>query len=412
MITPSVVVSNGFNRFHLALAAAEASRRGALALLMTGVYPTPRVRAFAHATGLARTRRGARLLDRGAAVPPNRVRQFGGSEAVHFAASALPRPFGAHLDARSFRLYARRAARIVADSRLHAQVYHYRSGFGHQSVEIAKERGMAVLCDHSIAHPSVLERLVEDGGTLPTAPGGRPRSPLWRDVLADIDRADHVVVNSNFVRETFLLQGWPAERVHVVYWGVDDAFLAVLPERQPRASAVTRLLFAGSFDRRKGALELAEALRGLGGSWSLEIAGAVGVNGAAAALLADPRVSYAGTLSRQDLARRMAAADVFVFPSRAEGSARVVFEALAAGCYVITTPNAGSIVDDGIHGRLVAAGDAPALRVAVEDALEAPDVVSAIGRRNAELVRRDYRERTYGDALARVYAAVATERTG
>ena len=48
-------------------------------------------------------------------------------------------------------------------------------------------------------------------------------------------------------------------------------------------------------------------------------------------------------------------------PASVEGSARVVFEALAAGCYVITTPNAGSIVKDEVHGALVEPGSADGL---------------------------------------------------
>ena len=46
----------------------------------------------------------------------------------------------------------------------------------------------------------------------------------------------------------------------------------------------------------------------------------------------------------------MSRAEVFVFPSLAEGSARVVAMAMAAGCYVITTPNSGSVVRDGAMG--------------------------------------------------------------
>src|SRR5207253_238786 len=99
----------------------------------------------------------------------------------------------------------------------------------------------------------------------------------------------------------------------------------------------------------------------------------------------------------------------FVFPSLAEGSARVVFEALACGCYVVTTPNAGSIVEDGLHGALVAA-DAPGpLRDAVAAAAADRERIAAIGDANAGLIASRYRQADYGDALAALYARLAAE---
>ena len=86
--------------------------------------------------------------------------------------------------------------------------------------------------------------------------------------------------------------------------------------------------------------------------WRLEVAGQVSpaLVKPSRSFFSDPRVNYLGYMSLRDLASAMTRADVFVFPSLAEGSARVVFDALACGCYVITTPNSGSIVEQGTHG--------------------------------------------------------------
>ncbi len=138
--------------------------------------------------------------------------------------------------------------------------------------------------------------------------------------------------------------------------------------------------------------------------WTLEIAGVVAPDMRRCRdFLKDPRVSVTGWLARDKLAARMAAAEVFVFPSRAEGSARVVFEALAAGCYVITTLNAGSIVEDGVHGRLIPPGDPDQLAAAIRDAAAKRRGLAEIARRNAALVREKYRQRDYGDKLVALY---------
>jgi glycosyltransferase involved in cell wall biosynthesis len=108
----------------------------------------------------------------------------------------------------------------------------------------------------------------------------------------------------------------------------------------------------------------------------------------------------------------MLAAPVFVFPSFAEGSARAVFEALACGCYVITTPNSGTIVEQGVHGALVPPGDAERLAEAIAEADRDRTGVAQIGRRNAELVAAHFRQSNYGDGLESFYVGLTGQAAG
>jgi glycosyltransferase involved in cell wall biosynthesis len=193
----------------------------------------------------------------------------------------------------------------------------------------------------------------------------------------------------------------------VLYQGLDDAFFDLLPTpRQPPAEASLKLVFAGAFEQRKGADHVAKALSMLDDlAWTLELVGPIDEAMARKhrAFLADPRVKVVGRVDRRELADRLSAADIFLFPSLAEGSARVVFEALACGCYAITTQNSGSIVEDGVHGALVRPED-PATTV---DAVRRADAdrprTRTIGLANAELVRGRYRQSDFGDALMGVY---------
>jgi len=56
-----------------------------------------------------------------------------------------------------------------------------------------------------------------------------------------------------------------------------------------------------------------------------------------------------------------------VLPSLAEGSAGVIYEALASGFAVITTESAGSVVRDGIEGFIVPEGDPQALQIVLKN---------------------------------------------
>ncbi len=400
-----VVISNGLNRFHLAVAAAEMARLDRLALMLTGGYPTRRVASLVGVLGLARQPRLARLLDRGEDIPENLVEPLWRPELLSQLASVArggrARPVAELLDDAALRAFSRGAARRLRRVAADASIYHYRSGFGLDSVTEAKKLGLVGLCEHSIVHPLSLGRLV-----------GKPAAGLtrpWRTVLRDIEGADHILVNSDFVKSTFLEHGWEPERVNVIYRGIDDAFLAALPEQraEPHDDGTIRLLFAGSFEPRKGADALVAALSRLHDvSWQLAIAGAIAPESRNThrRFLADRRVSILGTLPRGRLAEVMAASDVFVFPTLAEGSARVVFEALASGLFVVTTPNAGSIVEDGVHGALVPPHSPEALTDALRRAAPDRDALHAIGRRSAALVQERYRQRDYGRALVDLYA--------
>ncbi|MBA7537595.1 D-inositol-3-phosphate glycosyltransferase [subsurface metagenome] len=45
--------------------------------------------------------------------------------------------------------------------------------------------------------------------------------------------------------------------------------------------------------------------------------------------------------------------DIFIYPSLHEGLAIAIYEVLASGLHVITTPNAGSVVRNGEEGFIV-----------------------------------------------------------
>jgi glycosyltransferase involved in cell wall biosynthesis len=104
----------------------------------------------------------------------------------------------------------------------------------------------------------------------------------------------------------------------------------------------------------------------------------------------------------------MQSSHVFVFPSLSEGSARVVFEALACGCYVITTPNSGSIVEDRVHGAVIPPNDPHALIQAIQWAQKNLSKVLKIGDNNAKLINRNYSQRHYGQNLQKLYAELLT----
>lgn len=105
-----------------------------------------------------------------------------------------------------------------------------------------------------------------------------------------------------------------------------------------------------------------------------------------------------GQTPRDALLREMSEADVFVFPSLFEGFALVILEAMAAGLPVITTPNTAGpdLIEHGKEGLIVPAGDAKALRAAMESLLNDPERTRSMGRAAHEKAK-EYTWEKYGE---------------
>ena len=411
-----VVISNGFRNFHLVMAGAEANARNILTIYIAGAYPTKAIAGKLSNPLIKRFIDFPRFMARKESIDDELVRSKWLPELLQSLALKILnfkhlKKLSEYLVIASLKWYSNQAIKDVWEAhKKGAKIYHYRAGFGHRSAKVARELGMITLCDHSIVHPATLQYMIHHKGELPDLKDEVELNNFWRHVLEDFQYADEILVNSEFVKKTFLSQGWDANLIHVAYLGIDTPFLKhVKSIEKDINNSELRLIFAGHFGDRKGADILIESLLELDHiSWYLDIAGVISpyVKQKYGEFLNDKRVNVLGVLSRAELADHMQAADVFVFPSLAEGSARVIFEAMACGCYVITTPNSGSIVESNTHGELVSPSDAVGLRKAIIKAASDREMIHEVGIKNTKLIRENYLQCVYGDQLKNIYDAL------
>ena len=107
-------------------------------------------------------------------------------------------------------------------------------------------------------------------------------------------------------------------------------------------------------------------------------------------LVVRDRVIFTGF--RPDARDLMAAFDLFVLPSSAEGLPVVILEAMAAGNCVITTPVGGNaeIVSNGETGIIIPPKDEQALADAIIRCLSDPDLTKEMGQRGYETVKNRF----------------------
>lgn len=171
--------------------------------------------------------------------------------------------------------------------------------------------------------------------------------------------------------------GVPPERTRLIWSSIDPAALAPTKSRESVRAELdvapdeVLLLAAGALVPRKGLDVLLEALPRLSANVRLCIAGEgperEALEARAAANPVEGRVRLLGR--REDLPDLLAACDLFVMPSRAEGLGIAALEAMAAGRAVVASRvgGLGELVLDGVTGKLVPPDDVDALSAALSE---------------------------------------------
>jgi phosphatidyl-myo-inositol alpha-mannosyltransferase len=170
----------------------------------------------------------------------------------------------------------------------------------------------------------------------------------------------------------------------VLFNGVEmDRFESAPPLRDPDARPT--VLFLGRHEPRKGLEVLLDAFAMLRAPAILWIAGdGPGVEVQRRRGLATDRVQWLGLLSDDEVASRLAGADVLCAPSLyGESFGMVVLEGMAGGCTVVASDIEGYRMAAGGHATLVPPGDAGALARALDVALAAAAGPSSTPARKA-----------------------------
>lgn len=275
---------------------------------------------------------------------------------------------------------AKRAAGLAS----HASVVVSASGIGKRAFQtVHKHGGRAVLNFQSAHHRYVRKLLEEEMEREPEfAPTILPHlcPPDSAATLDDeIELADHILVGSSFARTSFISEGVQPEKITSVPYGVDTSVFS--PGQARTASSLFRVLFVGQICQLKGLSYLLRAYDQIKGPLTrLSFAGRfVGPPEAFYPYRASfnhiPHVPYSAV---PELFRD---ADVFAFPTLADGMGLVVLEAMASGLPVIVTANGpGDLVRHGIDGFVVPIRDAGEIARCLEFLRSHADIREEMGR--------------------------------
>jgi glycosyltransferase involved in cell wall biosynthesis len=205
-------------------------------------------------------------------------------------------------------------------------------------------------------------------GWEPTYPGRAAFQKKFDLEQAGWDAADAIICGSDFVTQGMVRLGVTPSKLYTVPYALELSKFSA--RRQPwDGHRPLRLLFVGGINLRNGVQYLYAALQKLSSNRvAARMVGGESILEPYLGLLRG-QAQLTGQVPRQEVVRHYEWADVFIFPSICEGSATVTYEAMAAGLPVITTPNAGSVVREGVDGFIVPIRDAEAIAARIEQLL-------------------------------------------
>jgi UDP-glucose:(heptosyl)LPS alpha-1,3-glucosyltransferase len=182
------------------------------------------------------------------------------------------------------------------------------------------------------------------------------RIMLWLERRVYSRRNTGIVIANSVLRKEEIVRhyGFPADRIHVVFNGVDGERFRFTPRETRRDQFV--LLFVGSGFRGKGLAYCVRALAKLPANVVLRVVGK-GKPGSyerlARKLGVASRLSFTGTVT--DMPAVYAASDLLVLPAVYEAFANVCLEAMACGLPVVTSRinGASEVIEPGINGAII-----------------------------------------------------------
>ena len=248
---------------------------------------------------------------------------------------------------------------LSAQSWPKANVVQAIMGFCTEPFDVAERIGALKVVDCPNSHPTTYHGYWQRECDL-WCPGEKVPIPRWMfaRMNRELERADMIIVQSNFCRDSMLWNGIPSKKIMVNPMGVDTSIFKLresVPFRPRFVSVGTLCLRKGhqylfrAFEQVKKQLPDAELI--CVGDYKTDLRREL------------PKWRHLFThyprLSHPEIATLFNTCTAFVFPSQEEGIARAQIEALAAGLPIIGTYEGGAttLVEDGIGGFIVRGRD-------------------------------------------------------
>jgi glycosyltransferase involved in cell wall biosynthesis len=301
-----------------------------------------------------------------------------------------------------FELFDRHASKHIN----HCDIFAGLSGCSLYSLRRARGLGAKTVLERGSSHMLYQRQiLTEEYGRLGLSTEVVHPRVVERE-LTEYREADFIAIPSQFVKDTFLQQGIPEDRLIHVPFGVDLTHFSP----GPKSDNTFRIIHCGNISIRKGVHYLLQAFA------ELNLPGAeLWLIGSMTDEIkpfwrqwASPAVRHQGPFPERELHNYYSQGSVFCLASIEEGLAMVQVQAMACGLPVICTTNTGGadIVRDGRDGFVLPIRDVDAIKEKILYFYENPEACTVMGESARRRVQAGFSWADYGNKMIAAYRKI------
>ena len=292
------------------------------------------------------------------------------------------------------------------------RVFHYVTNMGLGVARDLRKRGTTIICDVRSQHIDIQEKLLQEEFENLGLTYQSNESLLRTSFLEEYEISDFIFTPSEYVTNSFIEKGISPLKLFTIPYGTNTT--TYYNEQSPSPVENTlrpfRILYVGQLNPGKGLHYLIKAFIKLNLPQSeLVIFGSGNQNYKSFLDSIIPtnmdNIKFLGHVPQIKLREFYQNSDVFVLPSLSEGSALVIYEAMAAGLPIITTPNSGSVVRDGEDGYIIPIRDSEMLQEKIALLYENPDLRKNLAIKSLQRIQ-DFSWKQYRNRFTEVYEQI------
>lgn len=286
------------------------------------------------------------------------------------------------------------ASRLTANSK----VFIGWSGMSLHSLRAARKAGMITVLERGSSHIVHQHNILKEeykkfGKEFAVHP------TVMKKELREYEEADYISIPSFFVRDSFIQNGVPVEKLIVNPYGVSGFFK---PAASPKTGKKFTIVYLGSLSIRKGLIYLMEALNQLElpkedyevwfiGSMQDEIKPFF-------SRYQKENWKFFGQINHYDLKQYLSQADVGIQPSLEEGLSMVIPQMMACGLAVIVTRNTGgeNMIKNGVNGFVVPAASPASIAEKINLLYKDREILNDMKKAAGDIIFSDFTWDDYG----------------
>ena len=302
------------------------------------------------------------------------------------------------------RLFAARAAKYLKKQNSPLDVFIGWSSFSKESLDAVQAKRKIIV--RGSAHICYQDRLLREEYARQRLRYPDRSSIIARE-LAEYEKADHIILLSQFSKDTFVAEGVDAKKLQHFWLGVDTSLFSartVRPETGP-----LKVVYFGLQSVRKGVPYLLEATKEFSPrELELTLIGDI-EPGLEKVFRQYSHAKLLPSMGQRELNTLLQKMEVFVLPTLEDGFSQSLLQAMAAGLAPIVTSNAGcaELVESGQSGFVVPIRDPASIRENLVKWIRSPELLASM-RQQASQVRANHTWDTYGENLTKWIAEIAS----